>query len=219
MSVPKIGLVVEPLEAGKVVFLPMAPKDTTEKPRGRIMLRLTISNQEDKTVIGQSIKVSFPGSSLAAEPKSVGKTLLQNASVLWWFMNPSDDVVFDLPGPGQIKLEVKVSGFSDLKEFVFPLAPHISPVSGGAYLFPAKATDLGFGEFWTMNGCTHSMGNEGSQSFAYDMGVWAHNPDTGSFDWKRPGADGTANEHMRVFGKPLYGDGRRRGPSFSERLS
>lgn len=204
MSAPNISLAVEPFESGKVVFLPMAPKTTSEKARGRIMLRLGITNGEAGTITVQSVKVSFPGSAVGAETKLINRTVAHNATRLWWFMNPSDDVLFDLPGPTQIKLEIQVTGFAETKEFIFPLEPHASPVGGGAYLFPAKAADLGFGEFWTMNGCTHGMGAEGSQSFAYDMGVWGVDPDTGAFDWKKPGTDGTKNSDLRVWGKPLY---------------
>lgn len=204
MSVPNITLTVEPFESGKVVFLPMTPRTATEKSRGRVILRLNITNQETSAVTLQSVTVSFPGSAVGAEVKSINKTVAKNASRLWWFQNPSDDVLFDLPAPGQIKLDIEVSGFSNPKSFTFSLVPHISPVSGGAFLFPAKASDLGFGEFWTMNGCMHGMGNEGSQSFAYDMSVWGVDPETDFFDWKKPGTDGTRNSHMRVYGKPLY---------------
>lgn len=204
MTIPNLALAVEPFESGKVVFLPMSPLTSKEKARGRIILRLSITNHEAASVTVLSVKVSFPNSSVPAETKSINMSVAHNATTLWWFQNPSDDILFDLPGPSQIKLEFKVSGFTEDKAFTFPLAPHTSPVSGGAYLFPAKAVDLGFGEFWTMNGCTHGMGNEGSQSFAYDMGVWGVDPETDVFDWKKPGKDGTKNDHMRVFGKQLY---------------
>ena len=77
-------------------------------------------------------------------------------------------------------------------------------MAGGAFLFPSSRGDLALGEFWQVNGCTHGMGAEGSQSFAYDMGVWGPNHDDGIYSWLQPGKNGTQNSHFRIWGKPVH---------------
>jgi murein DD-endopeptidase MepM/ murein hydrolase activator NlpD len=204
MSIPKLELAVEPFESGKVVFLPMAPRSVTEKLRGRVVLRLSITNRESKTITVQSVTISFPGTSQPRESKPINQQLKSNDTSLWWFQEFVHDILFDLPGPDKIQIGLQVSGFTEQKIFTYTLAAHTSPVSGGAYLFPAKATDLEFGEFWSVNGCTHALGAEGSQSFGYDMGVMGLDPETGLFSNNIPGTDGSANIHKRIFGKPIY---------------
>ena len=204
MSIPQITLAVEPFESGKIVFLPMTPRTTSEKARGRVMLQLSITNNEPFPITVQTVTILFPGSAVPSETKDIKQVVGSSGTLLWWFQNPADDILFDLPGPQEIQLDFEVVELSESKSFKYKFAPHISPVSGGAYLFPAKAVDLSFGEFWSMNGCIHGLGVEGSQSFGYDMGVMGVDPETGAFESKKPGTDGTANEDIRVFGKPLY---------------
>ncbi len=203
MPAPNLSLQVEPFENGSVVFLPMAAKTSKDKARGRVILQLRIKNQESQSVTVEWVKIEFPGSSIDAETKQINKTIAKGWTRLWWFGDPKDDVLFDLPAPAQIKLSLKCTGYSPAKSFTFPLKPHVSPVADGAYQFPASAADLRVGEFWQLNGCTHGMGNEGSQSFAYDMGVWGVNHDDNVYHWVLPGAGGTENSDFRVYGKPI----------------
>jgi hypothetical protein len=203
MAAAKIGLTVEPFESGKVAYAKLAPITAQAKARGRIFLRLDITNNEKSSVTVSSVTVSFPGSSLPAETKSVAKLVGSGKSLRWWFQQPQDDVLFDLPGPSTIKLAFACQGFSAKSQFTYPLAAHVSPVAGGAYVFPAQGGDLDLGEYWGINGCIHAMGAEGSQSFAYDMGVWGPNHDDGSYSAVHPKKDGTKNDHHRVWGKPV----------------
>jgi hypothetical protein len=204
MSVPNLALAVEPVESGNIVFLPMTPKTSTGKARGRVLLRLSITNNEAKAILVTFINVSFPGSAPTWGLRQINQMVNSGDTLLWWAQNPSDDMLFDLPGPDQIQLKIWADGFSEPKSFTYKLVPHRSPVSEGAYLFPAKAADLAFGEFWSINGCIHGTGDEGSQSFGYDMGVMGVDPETGLFSDNIPGTDGTANLHKRIFGKPIY---------------
>lgn len=203
MPAPNLSLQVEPSEGGKVVFLPMAAKTSKDKARGRVILQLRVTNLETQSVTVESVKIEFPGSAVPAETKSINKTVAKNKSFLWWFGDPKDDILFNLPAPAQIKLSLKCTGYSPAKSFTYTLAPHVSPVAGGAYLFPSAGADMKLGEFWQLNGCTHAMGSEGSQSYAYDMGVWGVNHDDNSYGWLLPGASGNANADYRIYGKPV----------------
>ena len=209
MSGPNISIKVEPFESGKVVFLPMAPGTANGKARGRIFLRLDITNLNapgsgKPPIIVQSVRVSFPNSSVSAETKNINAQISSATTSRWWFQQPQDDIMFDLPGPSTIKLELKCQGNNQTADFTYPLAPHVSPVAGGAYVFPARRFDLDIGEYWTLNGCTHGIGTEGSQSFAYDINVWGRDHDDGTYSWLHPGKTGTNNSDFRVYGKQIY---------------
>ncbi len=55
-----------------------------------------------------------------------------------------------------------------------------------------------------MNGCTHDMGVRGSQTFAYDMGVWGVNHDDGSYSYVVPNGDPKKNADPRIWSKPIH---------------
>ena len=204
MSAPNISVQPEPYESGKLVYLPMAPGTSERAAHGRLFMCIDFKNNESKSVSLQKLTLSFPGSAVPAETKTVGKNIAAGGTLRWWFQQPSDDVLFKLPAPMGVKLACQCEGFDKTKDFSFPLAAHASPVAGGAYLFPSQRGDLDLGEFWSVNGCTHGMGAEGSQSFAYDMGVWGVDHDNGAYSWLHPGKDGKHNSDHRIFGKPVH---------------
>lgn len=205
---------VEPFESGKVTFLPMSPLNINAKANGRIILRMDITNNETQTITISKVVISFPGSSVPSETKNIYfKTGAGNEPMYidkgktarWWFQTPTDDIIFDLPGPKNIRLSFHSYGYNPY-EITFPLTPHVSPVIGGSYIFPASHKDLNIGEFWTMNGCIHGPGSEGSQWFGYDMGVWGINAE-GNYEnkpWLKPDKDGTENSHFRIWGKSIH---------------
>jgi len=61
MAAAKIGLTVEPFESGKVAYAKLAPITAKAKARGRVFLRLDITNKERSKVTVSSVTVSFPG--------------------------------------------------------------------------------------------------------------------------------------------------------------
>jgi murein DD-endopeptidase MepM/ murein hydrolase activator NlpD len=217
MSAPKLQVSVEPFESGKVVYAPMSAAAAGGLEQGRLMLRLSITNQEPTVAQMQSlsIKLTGPGNypsktlPLAWHWTADGQdytapfTIAANTNELWWFQDPTDNLIFSTtPAPIQIDLGLTCGGFADPATFTFPLAPHQAPTPAGAYLFPAAHDDLEDKEYWQTNGAAHGVGAQGSQSFAYDMDVRGYD----GAQWSRllPGTDGSANEHFRVWGKPIY---------------
>jgi hypothetical protein len=74
--------------------------------------------------------------------------------------------------PPQIRIEVTAENFADQAVVTLPLAPHTSPVAGGAYRFIFAAGDLENSEYletsavhWANGGTT------GTQIFAHDIGA------------------------------------------------
>lgn len=206
MTIPKIYVTVEPSESEKVVYLPMAPINSQAKPRGRIMLHFQLTNGEDAEIQLEQVTVSFPQSSVKTVTRAINRTLHAAVSQSWWFQNPEDHIVFDLPAPSQIKFSFQCKGFPEPRNFMFglDLAPHVSPVQGGAYLFPGQCLELAVGEFWKLNGCSHGVGDHGKQSFGYDMGVWGANHDEEkTYGWVHPDKDDEENCNYRVWGKSV----------------
>jgi hypothetical protein len=127
---------------------------------------------------------------------------------------PDNTFSFKLPEPPppHVFIEIRFAGYASVK-LVRPLKPYVNETVGGSYLFPAKATDLNRGEFWSgsstgINGATRHRDDE---RFAYDMGVVRWNATTGKwtnkvFDPRSPIREksGDKKEDYLVWGKPLY---------------
>jgi Peptidase family M23 len=215
MSAPKLQVSVEPFESGAVVYAPMAAPAEGHAEQGRLMLQLAITNQEPSSLELGDLSIdltgpgSYPSASLAVDWFWTSSGVEQHASVtigpgsstLWWFQHASDDLIFPAaPAPTGIELALTCAGFSAPATFAFGLAPHVAPTPTGVYLFPASTADL-VQEYWETNGASHGIGAEGSQSFAYDLGVWGL--DSGTWSWLHPGTTGTKNTDFRIWGKPI----------------
>jgi len=121
-----------------------------------------------------------------------------------WFFQPANNIHLPMPAPGQIKLSLTCEGFSDPVTVTLPLKTHDSPVAGGSFDFPAKAHDFRVGEYWSGRAESHAAAGDGSQLFAYDMGVMAFDTAIKAWNEKLPGKDGSKNDHYRIWGKPIY---------------
>ena len=71
MRIPRLDVAVEPFESGKVVYLPTAPLTSKEKSRGRIVLRLRITNHEAALTV-----ISVRGDEFTASLKNARKNNL-----------------------------------------------------------------------------------------------------------------------------------------------
>ena len=219
MSSPKLLATVQPSEAGAVVYLSLAPKVNGAPRSGHLALKLSIKNNEAKPVQVSTLTLSFIGSPAAtsvtievtvgvtdpATKKFEQKPLIIGAGATGiWFFQPAHNITLPVPGPTQIRLALACVGFSEPLQLIMPLKAHQSPVAGGAYDFPAKARDFRVGEYWSGRGEAHASAGDGSQLFAYDMGVVGF--DAGSSKWSEilPATDGSKNEHYRIWGKPVY---------------
>jgi hypothetical protein len=219
MSTPKLVLTAEPEESGAVVFLTLAPNISAGEPTGHLALKISIKNNEAKQITLKNLVVSFIGAPVLPAvtiPILVGvknpvtkvvdmKTVqIAAGGTASWFFQPANNITLPIPAPGQIKMSVSADGFSDAVSLTMPLKAHVSPVAGGSYDFPAKARDFRVGEYWSGRGESHASAGDGSQLFAYDMGVMAFDQALNDWNEKLPGKDGSANNHYRIWGKPIY---------------
>src|SRR5262245_5254047 len=66
MSKPDLSISLEPLEGGKVQYLPLAPTTAGAKGLAKLVLRLELKSHESQLVKLKGITVSFPGSTQSA---------------------------------------------------------------------------------------------------------------------------------------------------------
>jgi len=202
MATPNLTVVIEPRLGGAVLFGPLASSSGGQA--AQLSLRLWITNNSSSSVVVNTIGLSFvppPIVSPVAIPINVG--INPGDTTLWNFAT-ANNVFLPDPPPPTFAVSVWCNGFSDPLTVTSPLDPHSNPVTGGAYLFPARADDLRDGEFWQGISGTHSPAGGGVQLFGYDMGVVAYDAQSDAWSDLLPGGAWAKNEDYRVWGKPIY---------------
>ena len=204
MSTPNLTVAVEPSFGGAVLFGPLAITGSSSYQAAQLSLRLWITNNSSASVVVNTIGLSFvppPIVTPVAIPVNVG--IDPGDSTLWNFATANN--IF-LPDPPSSTFAVSVwcNGFTDPLTITSPLDPHSNPVTGGAYLFPARADDLRDGEFWQGRSGVHSPAGGGVQLFGYDMGVVAYDGQSDAWTDLLPGGVTEKNEDYRTWGKRIY---------------
>jgi murein DD-endopeptidase MepM/ murein hydrolase activator NlpD len=205
---PALGVSVEPMESGSVVYEPVAPSKSGAAGNDLLALLLSIQSKESSgSTHVNKVQISFPGhSNWGPFGYSANLSLNPGQSGQWFSRNDKNyDSRVRLANiePSQVRLEVFADGFTKPATLTLPLKPHVSPVAGGAYLFPARTSDLRIGEYWS-GSSNHATGALGSQLFGYDLGVIGFDNATQKWSYNLPGTDGTHNADSRIWGKPIY---------------
>ena len=211
MGAPDLTITVEPSESGQVLYLPLAAKTASDKPNGQLSLRLTITNNEGKTVSLDDLTISFIGP-LPAVTKTipmstllpVNTTELKPTQLGIWFFNTANNIILSEPAPGTIKLSLSCDGFDTPASLTMPLAVHKSSTPAGSYRFPARTSDLQPGEYWHGRGAGHSPGDLGSQLFAYDLEVMRWDAAQQEPSNLRPGTSNDLNKNHLAWDRPVY---------------
>ena len=211
---------IEPMTSGAVVYEPIAPGTAGAKGGGMNALRLELQNFSDAAATIDRVVVTFPLSTVpsktingsrgkAADDSDAPFLIPSGRNTFWSFRHNhgagvDDRIWFEGPAPALIRVEVWVTNYAKPLARVLPLKAHVSPVAGGSYLFPARASDLEPLEFWSAATEHHADGRDASQIFGYDMGVVGYDAAIGRYNHLKPGTDGTLNADHRIFQKPLY---------------
>ena len=228
MSAPNLSISIEPVIGGNATYLPLVAATSNETPKGKIVLRLIITNSGPDPVTIDGIVYAFPGSSVASfamqgvEPffsnyykDAGGATLLAGQSKTWTngLVNlvPDDPksqvnnaVFLPEPMPTSIQAQVTCSGFSAPATMTLPLVAHKNTTAQGSYLFPYRASDLRLAEYYVGSAVHWANGGaNGTQIFAHDLGCEGY--DGAAQSWSRllPGKSGSANSDYRIYGKPI----------------
>jgi len=218
MSKPNVSVVVEPAEGSAVAYEPVAPRDTSSKGENLVCLKLTITNHESKQIQLEKVTLSFAGPPNVADkvipvpndwwpPDGDGVKIAPGSWAVWNFLREggeNDTAVLPEPPPKSFTLKLSFKGFSTAWTVTKNLAAHKNPPAAHSYLYPAQFDDLRSGEFWLASSNTHGTGAEGSQLFAYDMGVYAWDGSTNGLNRILPGKTGKKNDHYRIWGKKVH---------------
>jgi hypothetical protein len=211
VSAPNLTITVEPSEGGKAEFLPLAAPSAGAKSQVKVVLCLTIKNNESKAVHVKGIVYSFPGSSAPS-------TTMQNVAIdipaggtMQWSNGHgtmpdgtttyNNAIYLDAPAPPQVKASLTCNGFTTAKAVTLDLIAFSSPNGSGGFLFPFSYFDLRPGEYMEASADHWANGGApGTQIFAHDIGCIG--ADTG---WSQtlPGKDGTKNPDWRIWSKPV----------------
>ncbi|HKQ77304.1 MAG TPA: M23 family metallopeptidase [Blastocatellia bacterium] len=196
---PKISVAIEPSDGDSVLYSPLAARTAGGEMEALVALALRINNQEDTAIKLTKVKVSFTGAPKVADVFYETNLSIQPNKTARQDFDRTKNIILPFPPPQGIKLELTFNGFSQVT-ISKPLAAHVNPVAEGSYLFPAKTSDLGSGEFWS-----GASGHPGSnQRFAYDMGVVGWDSSKSEWTGLYQGKSGGKNEDYRVWNKPVY---------------
>jgi len=219
MGAPTLDISVEPVEAGKVVYLPLAARTAGGGTASKLVLRLELKNTGDAALKVTGIRFSFPGSShgtVAMQGVNQDGSLdLDPYDKAFWSngrvdLDPDPDVdtfvnnaVF-LADLAPTNLKVEVFCGSDAASVTMPLAAHQSPVPERAYRFPYAAGDLRSDEYFSTSAVHWANGgSRGGQIYAHDIGVVGWGTASKSWSGLVPGGEKSKNDGYRIWGKPV----------------
>ena len=165
---------------------------------------LRITNNESAAVVVNTIALSFVPPPVVTPVAIAVNISVGSAETTLWNFATADNIFLPDPTPPTFTVSIWCNGFTDPKTIALALDPHSNPVTGGAYLFPARADDLSDGEFWQGISGKHSPAGGGVQLFGYDMGVVAYDGQNDTWAHLLPSGSNAKNEDYRVWGKPIY---------------
>ncbi|MFO7192229.1 MAG: peptidoglycan DD-metalloendopeptidase family protein [Thermocrispum agreste] len=201
---------VQPMAGGKALVAPLTAVKAGAKDRWVLKLDLYVENTGSGVLDADKVRVTYQGSSAPSaweEPVNVtiGVGQTQIVQVLDGFKR-------DLVGPVPDSATVTVEFAQNVAPLTtkLTLAAHKNPAPNGAYFFPAKAGDLGKGQYWSWR--TRHMGAAPGVTwtdrnrFAYDMGVSRWDKKAKEWTGLREGADpgNPKNADYLVWDKPVY---------------
>ena len=224
---PPITLTAQPVQGGKLFFLPIAPRKRDDPQLIRIVLGLRIHNtnapdpnSSNDDVTLKSIRFSFPVSStpsiymhqVKVELFPIGYDdnndgLIPAGEVANWsngkVAGPDNHVFLAADDvPPRLRVDVRCDGFDDPESLEFELIPYVEPVAAGegAYQLPFAAGDFAYGEYM-VGKATHWANGEGAgtQIMAHDLWVEKR----GTWDKHVDGENGNQNDEHRIWGMPV----------------
>ena len=209
---------ITPISGGNVLVARTAANNPLNPPTFQLKADIWINNNSPTNRSVTLVTVSYPGSAVSAfsyQPQSFPDT---GATPFVIVANDVSRVpVYDglqrdlaAPPPANVRFEIYFDADPVPLQLNFGLALHDNDVPNGAYLFPAKASDLEAGHYWAYgtrhvvdsgggNGTLNPSG--GTQRYALDMDVvrW-----TGSGWTSLTGTENDSNDDYIGFGMPMY---------------
>lgn len=202
---PPVGLAFTPLSGGALAYFPM-PGWTADSPAmAQVSVGMTVVNQGKKplawdhveyvyTIDGETVTRTF----IPIQSQHAAALRIPPGEAAYWqntrdYHVDGEVLYFSGQVPETLTIRIFFQKYPKPVEVTKRLVPYPA-----RFALPFKAEDLLPGEFWT-SGATHG-GKD--QVFAYDMTVTGYNGRRWS--GRLPGTDGSRNEDIRSYGKPIY---------------
>ena len=231
MSKPKLTVTVEPTSGDKLYYQAQAPSVQGGTARTKIIVRLRITNNEDKKVRVTGIAFHYPGTNrdsdqMKAETKALvpdtpdqtaieangwidqGVTATWSNGTVNLTADEDSEQVFNqtyLTGavPPKISIHIKCEDFSEVVKKDFNLERYERPTVEGAFLFPFSVADLKSGEYFVAKGEHWANGGPwGLQIYAHDIGL--EGIENGALSKLKTGiTTATKNSDFRIWGIPV----------------
>jgi len=205
---PNVSVTVEPNEGGNLVYLQIAGATSNAAKQGQLSVRLLIKNNGASTISLNKVTLTFAGppavSSVAIpvttlEGRDPPSRTIAAGTTAGWHFETANNVILPQPAPASVEIAMAFDGLDPAK-VTCTLVKHTSQAPGG-YQFPARASELRIGEYWSARSNSHAPAGDGGQLFAYDMGVIAW--DGNAWSGLLPGGSSSKNEDYRIWGKPV----------------
>ena len=128
----------EPEVDGALVYLRVAPINSTDQARAMLGLRLRIRNNSPATAHLNSIRVSFPGHPSPTQKfdRDVNFEPDETRTV---YLTPTEAILLTGTPPGTVRVGVFFDGFDEPREIQRVLHAHVNGAPGGSYRFPGRA--------------------------------------------------------------------------------
>lgn len=200
----------EPIEDDCIVYLPLAKKTQESEGTWELALMMVFSINFSGVNIVEA-RIHFPQTSIPSI-KVPMNVWVSGASTLRPPVHTLGPFVLPKPAALDVRIEfdyrLSIIGSMQTLRVDKPLKRNINPLTGGTYNFPGKKPDLREGELWQHAGVAHSAGFGsslfGTSLFAYDLNVTAYDRASRTWSDRLPGTDGSAPQHYRAWGKPVY---------------
>ncbi len=201
-------------EANNLYYISCAPRTSNAQASAQLSVKFKIKNNENKPLTLNNIAFVYINN-LNGQPVVKKMVMdINDASVTTLNILPGDSITWqnsrdyhqvdnallmESPIPTFVTIILNFNEYSKPFSFTRNLRKYDNKVTGGAYSFPGKETELGINEYW-YGYCGHGGG---SQFYAYDLKTVGWDSEKNKWSVLFPGTDGSKNEHYRGYGKSV----------------
>lgn len=194
---------VNPASTSQLYIERVAPRYSGAPAAWRLNMDMRVNNTSTTSSVKlTSVRVSYPGSSVAAQTFSVNKVIPKSGTSGYdHFLVVPDNRINAFPLPASVRVQLNFQGY-DSRVVTRSLKEYVNKTPSGGYRFPGAAVSGGY--FRNLIGHETTSHHRGAhnQRFAYDIEIVKWN---GS-KWSaiKPGTSGNANSDHYIFGAPMY---------------
>ncbi len=202
---------MHPIDNGVFQVARIAPSKQGGPQRWGVRAHFFVKNTGGATIELRKISLGYPGSPQAGgivqllndtddDPNVDSRDVLPGESNVFTIDDGVSNRNLVFPVPNQIRIRLSFDGFADPLDFQAPMGVYTNRVLGGSYLFPAKRSDLRFGQHWSVG--IHAFHR--AQKFGYDFGVSRYDRSQKKWVGLKRGTTGSKNTDFLIYGKPVY---------------